>query len=66
MKIPTALLILALIAGLFYCARPARAGIDVDGQGNGSGNKSNKFTAQADPLKKMPPRKIKPIKRIQR
>jgi hypothetical protein len=39
MKIPTTLLMFALIASLFYCAYPAQASIDVDGQGNASTNK---------------------------
>jgi hypothetical protein len=61
MKIPTTLLLIfALITSLFYCAHPARAGIEVDGQGNGS---TNKKIASNIPLKKTPP---KTVKRIQR
>jgi hypothetical protein len=59
MKVPsTLLLIFTLIATLLYCAHPARAGIDVDGQGNGS---NNKRIASNKPLKKVPPKTVKRI-----
>jgi hypothetical protein len=67
MKIPTTLfLMITLIAGLFDCAQPAQAGIEVDGQGNGSTNKISKITAKPNPFQKTPSRKIKLAKRVQR
>jgi hypothetical protein len=61
MKTPSKLLLaFTLIGTLLYCAHPARAGVDVDGQGNGS---TNKKIASNQPFKKVAP---KPVKRIQR
>jgi hypothetical protein len=61
MKTPAKLLLmLTLIASLFYCVHPAQAGIDVDGQGNGS---TTKRVASNKLLRKTPP---KIVKRVQR
>jgi hypothetical protein len=62
MKTPTTLLLMFTLMGtLLYCAHPAQAGIDVDGQGNGSTNK--RIASNNKPLKKFPP---KTVKRVQR
>jgi hypothetical protein len=44
MKIPTTLLLVLVLMGtLFSFAHPARAGIDMDGQGNAGGKKTSRI-----------------------